>query len=63
MPSAAGEPAIPPDANATSARVSVSSHTFPSPARARTFARPLVNNDHPPLIPIVADSVTINVTP
>jgi hypothetical protein len=63
VPSAAGQPAVPADASATWAHVSVTSHTFPRvPPGTHTFAVQLVNNDHTPVVPIVADSVTIVVT-
>lgn len=63
LPSAAGQPAIPANANATWAHVSDTTYTFKDvPPGPHTFAVQLANNDHTPVIPIVTDSVTVTVT-
>ncbi len=63
IPSAAGQPAIPSDTNATWAHVSDTSYTFRNvPPGTHTFTVQLVNNDHTPVVPTVSDMVTVTVT-
>ncbi len=63
IPSIPGQPAIPPNANATWAHVSGTTYTFTNvPQGIHTFSVQLVNNDHTPVIPEVIDNITITVT-
>ena len=63
LPSAAGQPAIPPNANAVWAHVSGTTYTFTNVTPGQhTFSVQLANNDHTPVIPVASDSVTVTVT-
>jgi hypothetical protein len=60
IPMEPGKPAVPANATAVWAHVSGSAHTFTNvPSGTHTFTVQLVNNDHTPVIPVVADSVTV----
>ena len=62
IPTTAGEPAIPNNTSAAWAHVSGTNYTFTNvTAGEHTFAVQLVNNDHTPVIPIVMQSVTVQV--
>jgi hypothetical protein len=60
VPSEAGKPAVPSNATTVWAHVSGSAFTFTNVAPGtHTFTVQLVNNDHTPVIPVAADSVTV----